>query len=96
MQRSLETRINLLYSIYPDRKHCFGIEKKWIYRFKMVYFWLGRHCTNQLISLSEFPVIYEQCFSTKYTLVLDNNVYRRFHMTIFAKYQPKQNIMLLT
>jgi hypothetical protein len=28
-QRSLETRINLLYSIYPDRKHRFGIEKKW-------------------------------------------------------------------
>jgi hypothetical protein len=57
-QRSLETRINLLYSIYPDRKHRFGIEKKWIYRFKIVYFWLGRYRTNQLISLSEFPVIY--------------------------------------
>ena len=57
-QRSVETRINLLYSIYPDRKHRFGDEKKWIYRFKMVYFWLGRYCTNQLISLSEFPVIY--------------------------------------
>jgi hypothetical protein len=26
----------------------------------MVCFWLGRYCTNQLISLSEFPVIYEQ------------------------------------
>ncbi len=25
----------------------------------MVYFWLGRYCTNQLISLSEFPVIYD-------------------------------------
>jgi hypothetical protein len=24
----------------------------------MVYFWLGRYCTNQLISLSEFQVIY--------------------------------------
>jgi hypothetical protein len=57
-QRSLETRINLLYCIYPDSKHRFGKEKKWIYRFKMVYFWLGRYCTNQLISLSEFPVIY--------------------------------------
>jgi hypothetical protein len=55
---SLVTRINLLYSIYQDRKHGFGIEKKWIYRFKMAYFWLGRYCTNQLISLSEFPVIY--------------------------------------
>jgi hypothetical protein len=41
IQRSLETRINLLYSIYPDRKHRFGIKKKWICRFKMVYFWLG-------------------------------------------------------
>ncbi len=57
-KRSLETQINLLYSIYPDRKHRFGKENKWIYRFKMVYFWLGRYCTNQLISLSEFPVIY--------------------------------------
>jgi hypothetical protein len=57
-KRSLETRINLLYSIYPDRKHCFGTEKKWIYRFKMVYFWLRRYCKNLLISLSEFPVIY--------------------------------------
>ncbi len=63
LQRSLETWINLLYSIYPDRKHHFGIEKKWIYRFKMVYFWLGRYCTNQLICLSEFPVIYGYCFS---------------------------------
>ncbi len=59
-QRSLKTLINLLYSIYPDRKQRFGIEEKWIYRFKMVYFWLGRYCTNQLISLSEFPVIYGQ------------------------------------
>jgi hypothetical protein len=62
-QRSLETSINLLYSIYPDRKHRFGKEKKLIYRFKMVYFWLGRYCTNQLISLSEFPVIYGQTYS---------------------------------
>ncbi len=63
-QRSLETRINLLYRIYPDRKHCFGIEKKQIYRFKMVYFSLGRYCTNQLISLSEFPVVYETTLIT--------------------------------
>ncbi len=59
-QRTMKTRINLLYSIYPDIKHCFGIEKKWIYPFKMVYFWLGRYCTNQMISLSEFPVTYGQ------------------------------------
>jgi hypothetical protein len=36
-QRSLKTQINLLYSISPDRKHCFGILKKRINRFKVVY-----------------------------------------------------------
>ncbi len=56
--RSLEIRINLLHSIFPDRNHCFGKEKKWINQFKMVYFLLGRYRTNQLISLSEFPVIF--------------------------------------
>jgi hypothetical protein len=70
-QRSLETRIYLLYSIYPDWKHCFGIEKKWINRFKMVYFWLGRYCTNQLISLSEFPVIY----ALTYKSLFRHNIY---------------------
>jgi hypothetical protein len=47
-----------LYSISPNRNHCFSIEKKRINPFKMVYFLLGRYRTNQLISLSEFPVIY--------------------------------------
>ncbi len=30
---------------------------RWSY-LSPVYFWLGRYCTNQLISLSGFPVIY--------------------------------------
>jgi hypothetical protein len=51
--------MNLLYTISPDRKHCFGLEKKQIIRFKMVYFLLGRYRTNQLIRVSEFPVIYD-------------------------------------
>jgi hypothetical protein len=61
-QISLETRINLLFSISPDRKHCFGKEKKQINRFKMVYLLLRRVFTNQLIILSEFPVIYDLTF----------------------------------
>jgi hypothetical protein len=70
--RSLETQINLLYSISLDRKHCFGIEKKQINRFTMVFFLLGRYRTNQLISLSEFPVIYV------FTIEATNELFRPF------------------
>ncbi len=41
MQRSLETQKNLLYSISPGGKHCFGIEKKQINQLKVVYFFAG-------------------------------------------------------
>ncbi len=40
-QRSPKTRINLLYSIYPDRKHCFGIEKNGSTRLKWSIFGWG-------------------------------------------------------
>ncbi len=48
----------LIVQYLPRLKTSFWYRKQMDKRFKMVYFWLGRYCTNQLISLSEFPVIY--------------------------------------
>ncbi len=37
----------LAYNISPDRKHCFVFKKKWINRFKMVYF-----CCGDIVQIS--------------------------------------------